>query len=148
MLEANPNLIKWLETNKDENNCDFAIENSIISKNDNTIFHINKNIHSSSTKHESAKKINVRGIDIEGLEKKYDINFDTLVLDIEGGELDLFRNHMDRINKFENNFFELHDFNSKILTKEEGQECERLLEQNGFNQIIKTWCYQIWQKAA
>jgi FkbM family methyltransferase len=148
VLEANPELIPWLEKNKDENDCGFEIENSIISKQKSNVFNIDGNIHASSIKHQTNQKINIKGVKIKDLEEKYNIEFDTLILDIEGGELKLFREHMEKIAKFDKIFFEIHDFNAKIMSKEEGRECEELLEDHGFEQKLKTWCYQVWEKAA
>ncbi|WP_157893305.1 hypothetical protein [Salegentibacter sediminis] len=39
-LEANPNLIDWIKKNRDENDCSFFVENSIISKETKNVFYL------------------------------------------------------------------------------------------------------------
>ena len=66
-------------------------------------------------------------------------------MDIEGGELDLLRNHSDGIADFNQIFMEVHPF-ANILTKEEAQECEDILNSIGFEIIVRDGNFQIWKK--
>ena len=143
-LEANPNLIKWIKKNRDINNCSFHIENSIISAESENIFYIHDLIVGGSNKRKTPNKRKIDGVSIDFLEKKYDIEFDTLIMDIEGGELDLLRDNKQKISMFKRVFFEVHSFNG-TLTKEEGFECESILTDLGFNLIVRDGNFQIWE---
>ena len=90
-LEANPNLIPWIEKNRKANNCHFHLENSIVSHNESNVFYIHKLIVGGSTKRKTPVKTEIKGLTISALKEKYHIDFDTLVMDIEGGELGLLR---------------------------------------------------------
>lgn len=144
-LEANPNLIPWIEKNREANDCQFHLENSIVSTNESNTFYIHKLIVGGSTKRETPVKTEIKGLTISKLKEKYDIDFDTLVMDIEGGELSLLRNFKEEISWFKHIFFEIHPF-AGILTQEEAQECEEILKEIGFNLKIRDGHYQIWEK--
>ncbi|TMU54482.1 FkbM family methyltransferase [Flagellimonas algicola] len=144
-LEANPNLIPWIEKNREANACHFHLENSIISPNESNIFYIHKLIVGGSTKRETPVKTEIKGLTITQLKEKYNIDFDTLVMDIEGGELSLLRNFKQEIAAFKHIFFEIHPF-AGILTQEEAQECEGILKEIGFKMKIRDGHYQIWEK--
>lgn len=94
VIEANPKLIKYLEHNKKINNCSFSIKNALLTSNkENNIFysydklvagsaHRLDNIESNKTKHI------IDTISLKELKDQINYNFDLLVMDIEGGELD------------------------------------------------------------
>ncbi|MEM9648196.1 MAG: FkbM family methyltransferase [Bacteroidota bacterium] len=144
-LEANPNLISWIEKNRDANKCQFKVEHSIVSKQKSNTFYIHRLIVGGSTKRETPKQTEVKGLTIEELEQKHNIKFDTLVMDIEGGELSLLRNFKERIAQFKQIFFEIHPF-AGILTQEEAQECEDILLELGFTLLVRDGHFQIWEK--
>ncbi|WP_297763965.1 FkbM family methyltransferase [uncultured Muriicola sp.] len=145
VLEANPNLIPSLERNKKENHCAFHIENVVIANQKSIDFYVHDLIVGGSSKRTTQNKITVAGVDFAWIIKKYGFEFDTLILDIEGGELELFRNFADDIAKFDNIYVELHPF-ANILTNEEAQECENILSSLGFTLIVRDGNFQIWEK--
>lgn len=145
VLEANPNLIPWIKKNKEVNNCKFSIENSIISKNKLNTFYIHDLIVGGSTKRKTGKEVIIDGVNFDFLEHKYSISFDTLIMDIEGGELEVLRNFQKDIAKLKRVFLELHPF-SGILTKEEASECEEILMSLGFTVKLNENHFQIWEK--
>jgi len=145
VVEANPNLIPWIEKNREENNCLFKIEHCIISLEKKNEFYIHELIVGGSTKRKTAHKIAVEGTTFSALEKKYAMGFNTLIMDIEGGELDLFRKHRDEIGKFQKIFYEVHPF-ANILTIEEALECEKILTDLGFNLLLRDGNFQVWEK--
>lgn len=145
VLEANPKLIPWIEKNRDENNCKFVIENCIVSENEQNAFYIHDLIVGGSAKRKTAYKIEIEGLSFVSLRKKHDIDFDTLVMDIEGGELHLFQNHKTDIAQFDKIFMEVHPF-ANILTHKEAQECEDILSDLGFDITVRDGNFQIWEK--
>lgn len=145
VLEANPNLIPWIEKNKAENNCGFSIANCIVSENARNAFYLHDLIVGGSAKRKTAREIEIEGVSFEDLRKKHSIDFDTLVMDIEGGELNLLRNHKADIAQFNQIFMEVHPF-ANILTQEEAQECETILTELGFDITVRDGNFQIWEK--
>lgn len=145
VVEANPNLIPTIERNKEENNCGFHVEHAIVSNESLNDFFVHKLIVGGSSKRKTANKIQVEGVDFKKLSNKYGLTFDTLIMDIEGGELDLLRSFQDDIAKFEKILLELHPF-ANILTKEEAKECENILTNLNFTNIVKDGNFQIWEK--
>jgi len=69
VLEANPNLIGWIEKNRVENDGRFAIENGIISHEEKNEFYIHDLIVGGSTRRKTGHKIEVRGTSFPALEK-------------------------------------------------------------------------------
>lgn len=145
VLEANPKLIPSILRNKKANSCGFQIENTVISKQNSNDFYIHDLIVGGSSKRKTVHKIAVEGTDFEKLSNKYGFEFDTLIMDIEGGELDLLRNFKEDISKFDTVFVEVHPF-ANILTQDEAQECEDILSSLGFNVVVRDGNFQIWKK--
>ncbi|NAS12339.1 FkbM family methyltransferase [Poritiphilus flavus] len=147
VLEANPALIEWIRKNKEVNECGFHIENAIISKQKQNEFFIHDLIVGGSTKRKTAKRLEIEGVSIPEIEEKYSLNFDTLIMDIEGGELDLFRSEREDLSKFKLIFYEVHPF-ANILSEEEALECEGILKEIGFQMVLRDGNFQIWEKLA
>lgn len=145
VLEANPSLIPYIARNREENGCGFHIENTIISKANTNTFYIHDLIVGGSQKRKTAHKIEVDGKSIPQLEKKYALNFNVLIMDIEGGELEFLRNHKEELRGIERVFMEIHPF-AGILTLKEAEECEQILNSLMFTMVLQDGNYQIWQK--
>ncbi|MBD0403393.1 FkbM family methyltransferase [Flammeovirga sp. EKP202] len=144
-VEANPFLIQHLEHNKERNHCGFHVENRIVAKAKTVTFNIQKSIVQGSANIESAQKVEVEGITPEELEKKYNLKFDTLIMDIEGGELQFFRDFQPFLKTLKSIYFEIHPFEN-ILTLEEAEECESILKALGFQKKLDEDYFQIWEK--
>lgn len=145
VLEANPSLVPAIALNKRENSCCFHIENTIISTIDENDFYVHELIVGGSAKRKTENKITVQGTTFSKIAVKYGFDFDVLIMDIEGGELDLLRNFKDDIGKFNTIFVELHPF-ANILTHQESQECEEILTSLGFKISVRDGNFQIWEK--
>ena len=145
VLEANSNLIPYLEKNKKDNKCEFYIENKIISADKENTFYIGKSIHSSSIIKRSEEKINIEGISILDLENKYSIRFDTLIMDIEGAEYNLFKHNNFSALNITTIIFELHDFNL-VLTTEQVEEIKLALIGFGYSYVETIGSSQIWKR--
>lgn len=146
VLEANPRLIPSIEKNKEANKAGFHIEQKIISNTKKNTFYIHDLIVGGSLKRKTAYEVEVEGVTVAELEKKYKLRFNTLVMDIEGGELELLRNQQAAISKFDRIFMEIHPF-ANILTEEEAKECEQILASLGFGLVLRDGNFLIWQKA-
>lgn len=116
VIEANPGLIDSLDNNKQLNNCEFHIENTILTDYNGKIvnFKIDKRSLLGSSEHVPAirtqETIQIKGSTLDSLEKKYNCQFDTLICDIEGSEYKLFTEILteEQISKFNTICVEFH----------------------------------------
>jgi FkbM family methyltransferase len=110
VLEPNIHICNFLLQNKKLNNSFFEVENTIISKNESVDFFVYEDVLWSSVYVRDNilnKKISIKTTSVENLKNKYKLIFDTLVMDIEGGELDLLTDNS-FINNFKSMFIEFH----------------------------------------
>lgn len=135
VVEANPNMIPVIEENKQRNQCGFHIEHCMVSSNVVNEFFIGKTILMSSARRPGVTKIRVPGKTVADLEKQYGLDFDALVMDIEGGELDFLRENRAKLKSFRIIFMEVHP-HKEILTLEEVAECLAILEEAGFERVV------------
>lgn len=98
VLEAHPLLCDYLTKNRDRNGCGFAVRNAVISNLDTIDFYMRDPfIAGGSTVRMGSRKIQVRTTSVSDIEREHDLCFDTLFVDIEGGEQNLFRENPDFI---------------------------------------------------
>ena len=95
VVEANPKAIKYLEHNKELNQCKFKIENAMISSRSNGVFFsYDKIVAGSAHRIDNAERNETKHIievmTLKELMDKYKILFDLIIVDIEGGELEFF----------------------------------------------------------
>ena len=141
VFEPNPALIKYLRENKDLNDSKYVVVNGVISKQKNIEFYISENILSSSSKIVTNKKINPKSYLINEIEKKYDIKFNTLVMDIEGAEIDLIIDF--DLSNFKKLIIEFHPGKTK---QEEINFCKTKLKNQGFVLVEKMKDVEFWKK--
>lgn len=143
VLEPNPQVIPYLKGNKELNSCKFAIEQKVISQSEDEIqFNQYDNYLSSSLidKKLSGTKITVQTTSIESLKEKYSTIFDTLIMDIEGGEYDfIIQNNLDDFKKL------IIEFHPSTLSQNQLDKCREKLIQNSFFlkevlQNVEYWC--------
>lgn len=140
VFEPNPALIKYLRENKDLNDSKYVVVNGVISNQKNIEFYISENILSSSSKIITNKKINPKSYSINEIEKKYDIKFNTLVMDIEGAEIDLIT-HFD-LSDFKKLIIEFHPGKTK---QEEINNAKTKLNNQGFVLAEKIKDVEFWK---
>ena len=145
VVEANPILIEWLEKNKNHNASKFGIENCMVANQKEVDFYIHPLIVGGSSVRTTDKKVKIPGKTIQEIEHQYQLQFDTLIMDIEGGELEILRNERGRIGQFRQIFMEVHPFGG-MLSPTEGQECEDILIELGFKLVVRNENFQIWQR--
>jgi FkbM family methyltransferase len=145
VLEANPDLIPWIEQNRELNDCSFIVLNEVVSKKKVNKFFISSIIHLSSLNNPSSDVRLVSGTSIAALQERYNLRFETLIMDIEGGELNFLREHSEELVFFKMIFIEIHVF-GQMLSEEEGNECENILSSLGFMREVKQGHFQIWRK--
>ncbi|MEI6410156.1 MAG: FkbM family methyltransferase [Bacteroidota bacterium] len=135
VVEANPNLIRFIERNKEHNGSGFQVENCMVSNRKSNTFFIGRTILMSSNRRASATEITVPGKTVTELEQIHGLHFDTLVMDIEGGELEFLRSNKDWLLQLHTIFMEVHP-HKDILTAAEVSECKEILEEAGLKLIL------------
>lgn len=116
IVEANPNLIPYLEKNRALNNSKFKILNAVVSENLTETFYTYRSALAGSLvkqpgRHDEAQsfiEISIQGMTPEDIEEKYRMRFDTLIMDVEGGEVELIRIYKDWIAKLNTIMVEMH----------------------------------------
>ncbi len=130
VVEANPGLIRHLERNKTHTGSAFAIEHCIVSNKPEQEFFLGDTILGSSARHKSPRKILVPGKTVADLERAHQIKFDTLIMDIEGAELDFLRENRDWLRQLNTVITEIHE-HPDYLSEAEVTECKTILESAG-----------------
>ena len=140
-------ILQWsyhfITNNRNLNKCKFLTEQSVISTKKEISFFIYDEYMSSSLIERSNRKgqveIKVKGTSIEDLEEKLDLNLNTLVMDIEGGELAIFRNsNFEKISKL------IVEYHPEILAQEERKQYESILSENRFELKDKDQNVEFW----
>jgi FkbM family methyltransferase len=96
VVEANPALLPWLEANRARNHARFKVVDGVIGRGEGerSFWAAGAIVSgSASIAHAGSKPILVRERTLEALEAEQGLSFDTLLLDIEGGERDFLRDH-------------------------------------------------------
>lgn len=132
VIEANPKLIKYLEYNKKINNCSFSIKNNLISKNSDGVFYSYDKLVAGSAHRldnmETNKTMHIIPVKtLEELQSEVGYEFNFLIIDIEGGELEFFKSF--DISGFEYILVETHEF---LMYKGFESEVFDVLNKNGF----------------
>jgi len=130
VVEANPNLIRHLERNKLHTGSAFAIEHCVVSNRPEREFFLGDSILGSSARRRSPTKVVVPGKTVAELERAHEIKFDTLIMDIEGAELDFLRENRDWLRQLNTVIAEIHE-HPEYLSADEAAECKTILEHAG-----------------
>lgn len=144
-IEPNPYMQDYLLYNKNLNKAQFSIETAIVSNESEIDFFVGGEAFlSSNTIQKKGNKIKLKGIKLQELFDKY-FDFNVLVMDIEGGELNFFRNFDIGITSLELVIFETH-LGQNLLNEREYNECFELLIKYGFRKIDEKSNVVVWKK--
>jgi len=144
-IEPNPQMLEYLIKNRELNNSQFEIETAIITNKDEVDFYMGGQAFlSSNTIQNKGYKIKKKGLKFNELINKY-FEFNVLVMDIEGGELDFFRNFDIGKTAIELVIFETH-LGHNLLNESEYNECFELLTKYGFKRIDNKANVEVWRK--
>lgn len=138
VLEIDSEKYKYLKHNKITNKAEFFCCNGALSRNEDLFYERGIGIWGGKASNIGTDKEKVVAYTIKDLETKYNLVFNTLIMDIEGGELELFKTFA--IKQFNKIIFENHYTNNKNL------EIENILKTNSFNLIEKIGKVEFWKK--
>lgn len=94
-VEANPEMIKVIETVREMNSIDFDIEHAAYCPGQSEVtFYVHSKTVSSSTKRRGEREVAVPAVSIADILTKYDVGEFVCLVDIEGGEIDLVQNEL------------------------------------------------------
>lgn len=141
VVEANPNLLQYIEANRAHNHCGFKIEHCMVSSQPVNAFYVGPTILESSNLRQWNERVEVPGKTIAQLEEENRLHFDTLIMDIEGGELPLLRENRNWLKQLHTLFMEFHPYDD-MLSPEEVQECRQIVEDAGLKLRVEDG--QIW----
>jgi len=145
VVEANPEMIPYLDENKKNNRCSFEIINAVISKTEFVDFFLSDSFVASGIYQQDVnrRKVSVKGVTPRELENKYNLKFNTIVMDIEGGEYDLILENKTFLNDIDKIFMEEHRF---ILGDVKFKEYEDVLRSLGFEKKVFQENISCWKR--
>lgn len=141
-IETNIKLIETLNKVKQDNACGFHIVNAFLSMYPNDIkdfsIHPNHIMAGRLGKAKGFEHIKCKGITLQELEKKFNLQFDTIVMDIEQGEYELYHNGFfaeENIQNIKSMMIEFHNNKDKdtVRTHIMKQFNEKIIKVHGNN---------------
>uniref|UniRef100_A0A6C0HAF4 Methyltransferase FkbM domain-containing protein n=1 Tax=viral metagenome TaxID=1070528 RepID=A0A6C0HAF4_9ZZZZ len=145
-LESDPEVARQLLQNKNTNNLNFFVENSALSK--RNLIQKSWETIVSDVLLDGYKKVNI--INFEQLEEKYNINFDTLILDCEGAFYYILQDMPEILNNIkliimENDYLdESHKKYIDHVLREKGFIID-YIEGDGWGHFANNF-YEVWKK--
>lgn len=106
----------FLEKNRIVNKSRFITVNAAVSNHDNIYFKQSNNFWGGELTKNPVGTIRVKSMNMNNISKTFNLKFNTLIMDIEGGEIEIFEN--ESLINFEKIIFENHylnDVNKKLL---------------------------------
>jgi len=105
VVEANPYLISVLSENKNANSAAFKIEQFVVSRKPTALLAVGPDMDSSRL---GEHGVPITTITLEDLERRHGIKFDTLIMDIEGGEAEFIPENLHLLRHFDLIMLEFH----------------------------------------
>jgi FkbM family methyltransferase len=140
-VEANPKCIPALRKNRDLNDCAFQIENCAVgNEKQATLFLDPAMILWATTKNRSAFPVTVTGRSLADLYRQHG-PFSTLIMDIQGSELDVLETATELLPRFRLVVAELHPW---IIGTEGVNRCCTILQQSGFTLAERIHHNEVW----
>jgi FkbM family methyltransferase len=142
VIEPNPELIPYIEKNREINGCSFSVEQCLITDDVDPIFYTAKHISKGSAYERSSNQVNVKSYRLADLERKYG-KFNVLIMDIQGGETDLLELEKDALADFRLVIAEFHPW---IIGEAAIERCRVILREQGFELREKIEDVEAWER--
>jgi FkbM family methyltransferase len=140
VVEANPFLIPFLSGNRDLNSATFSIEQCVVSRSHNATLVIAANMDGSKI---GGSGLAVPTRTLEYIESKYGLNFDALVMDIEGAENDFIRENREALQRME---FILVEFHPSVIGETEVSILRGILIECGLQKVDQKLTTEVYQR--
>ena len=143
-VEANPRLIDTLQRNRDQNGCGFVVEQALISRSSDGTFYLSDCFVMSSGDVPEGTRIQVPVTTVEQLEAKHGRKFDTVFMDIQGGEHGFFLENEALLSRVHTVILELHPH---LIGEKRCQECRNMLAKAGLKMVENRGLVEAWARA-
>lgn len=141
VVEAHPGLIPVLRRNRERNLHRYRIEHTLVSATSDGTFHLHPLIVGGSTVRSTDRQVRVPVVSYDELQCRHGLVFDTLVLDLEGGETEFFQEIRHRLPQIRTLVVELHEL---ILGPEAIESGRRLLSGAGLVRLAARGTVEVW----
>lgn len=143
VVEGNPFCIPSLHRNRQLNNCGFLVENCAASNEKEATFYLHPTyIVGGTTQRESNRAVRVPARSLRDLDARYG-PFNTLIVDIEGAELEIFSAGTDILNRVRLVIVEMHPW---AIGEPAVQNCRNLLSDAGLRFRKSAGLTEAWQR--
>lgn len=143
VVEGNPELIPWIERNRDSNRCDFTVEHCAISSQPEVTFYLHPEFIVGGTAHRpSPRPVQVRG---RTLQQLHDASgpFDALIMDIEGAELEALEPFAATLHQYRLVIVELHPW---AIGEAGVARCREILAAAGLQKVGECGLTDAWKR--
>lgn len=142
-VEPNPQLIGVMEENRRRNGCGFLIEQALVSRSSDGTFYLSDCFVMSSADVALGQRIQVPVLTVEDLEAKHGLSFDTIFMDIQGGEHGFFQENEALLARCRTVILEFHPH---LIGAARCQECRDMLVKAGLSQVEQNGLVEAWQR--
>jgi FkbM family methyltransferase len=143
VIEANPFCIPSLYRNRNLNRAEFLIENCVVTAQPEVVFHVSPCIRSGAMlAREKSIPVRVPVRSLGDLEKRYG-PFTTLIMDIEGGELEVLEAARENLRGYRLVILELHDF---AIGQKGIERCRAILTEAGLKLCRQQSSVETWRR--
>ena len=143
VVEGNPFCIPTLHRNREINGCGFLVENCAVSNQREATFYLHPvYIVGGTTQRETNRPVHVPARSLAELDSRHG-PFTTLVIDIEGAELEVFKHSRDLLRRYRLVIAELHDW---AIGKEGVEQCRTILAEAGLRFQRRAGITEAWQR--
>ena len=143
VVEANPLLIPWLFRNRELNQSGFLVEHCAVGKPPEVTFYIHSTaIVDGTTQRKSGRGYRLPSRSLRELHDRYG-PFNTLIADIEGGELDVLEGAGDLLKSYR---LAVVEFHPTIIGEDKVARCRQILTDCGLRFVGKAGVTEAWQR--
>ncbi len=146
VFEAHPLIVPYLDANRMRNGCEFQVRQQIIAKAPAAAFYLRDPfIGGSSLLRPNDRQITVATTNVAEVESATGLRFDTLVVDIEGGEHAFFVDNPDLLGRVRLVIAELHP---QIIGEAACEEIRGLFATAGLTRLDRRGSVEAWSRPA
>lgn len=143
VVEGNPFCIPSLHRNRDLNDCGYLVENCAVSNEREATFYLHPvYVVGGTTQRKTKLPVRLPGRSLSELTNRYG-PFDTLIMDIEGSELEIFTPAAAELKSFRLVIVELHDW---AIGEDGVQKCRDLMAAAGLKFQRRVGITEAWQR--
>jgi FkbM family methyltransferase len=138
VVEGNPKIIRTLKRNRDFNRCAFHVVHGVVTEHPRARMLVDGLMDSNQL---GGNGVEVPVLSIDYLETQHAMKFDTLVMDIEGGEFELLRENASRLRTINTAIIEFHE---DLIGQTNTEQLYQLLSDAGLCKTDELLTTQVW----